>query len=340
MTKWCEIFNTGLHKDSKGNQKLWTKTDLEAIVKNFENKNPDVPICCGHTKSNSPAYGWIDELKVEDAKTDNGIVSKLYASYKQVQEEFKDACQKGLFKTRSISITPDLVLRHVAFLGAQPPAIKGMEQFCFDEQQEAMTYNFDEIEENNADIKEVPSLPPETHEEDKVNPGTKLPLPPEVNKGENMEENQKLQEAQEELKKIQEENQELKKELEERKKEANSKEIEEFCDCAIKEGNILPSQREFVAGFLNSLSESCLNFSEETQQNCQKSFKDFIKNLKQFDFEEIATNKNAPKNENFDFSDPKQIKEAIIKTQNEYQSKGINLTAQEAYLKVKGDYND
>ena len=110
--KWCEIFTTGRHKDSKGNVRNWTKSDLEEIKSNFYTKNPDAPICCGHPQSNSPAYGWVDDLKIED---DINKISHLYASYKNVQPEFKEAYNRGLFKTRSISLTPDLVLRHVAF---------------------------------------------------------------------------------------------------------------------------------------------------------------------------------------------------------------------------------
>ncbi|MGN0015236.1 MAG: hypothetical protein ACI37T_07460, partial [Candidatus Gastranaerophilaceae bacterium] len=101
-TKWCEIFKTGVHTDSKGNAKYWTIDDLKKIESNFNEKNNDVPICCGHPKTNSPAYGWVDKLKIAG--------ESLYAAYKNVQPEFKEAVQKGLFKTRSISLTPDLVL--------------------------------------------------------------------------------------------------------------------------------------------------------------------------------------------------------------------------------------
>lgn len=138
--KWCEIFRTGTHTDSKGNSREWTEADLQQICSNFESKNPDVPICVGHPKTNSPAYGWIESLKL--------IGGKLYASFKDVQPEFQEAVNKGLFKTRSISLTGNLVPRHIAFLGAQAPAIKGMEQFCF----EAETENdiiIDFSEENN-----------------------------------------------------------------------------------------------------------------------------------------------------------------------------------------------
>ncbi|MBQ2644050.1 hypothetical protein IJG14_00575 [bacterium] len=53
--KWCEIFRTGNHTDSNGNEKVWTIEDLKTIEQNFNEKNNEVPICCGHPKTNSPA---------------------------------------------------------------------------------------------------------------------------------------------------------------------------------------------------------------------------------------------------------------------------------------------
>jgi hypothetical protein len=48
---------------------------------------------------------------------------------------------QGLFKKRSISVYPDGTLRHVGFLGAQPPALKGLADFAFkDEGKTPETY--------------------------------------------------------------------------------------------------------------------------------------------------------------------------------------------------------
>lgn len=124
--KLCEIFKTGKHKDSKGRERTYTTDDLDKICSNFSQTNPDVPICVGHPKQTAPAYGWVNSVK--------RIGEGLYCDYKQVQDSFKNAVNSGLYKTRSICVDPNtMTLKHVAFLGATPPAIKGLEEFCFSE---------------------------------------------------------------------------------------------------------------------------------------------------------------------------------------------------------------
>ena len=63
----------------------------------------------------------------------------LYCTFKDVQECFKTSLEQGLFKNRSISLDKDLNIRHIAFLGAQAPAIKGLEEFCFEDDDDNIT---------------------------------------------------------------------------------------------------------------------------------------------------------------------------------------------------------
>lgn len=285
--KWCEIFKTGIHTDSNGNTKNWTVEDLKKIENNFQEKNKDVPICCGHPKTNSPAYGWVDKLKISG--------ESLFAAYKNVQPEFKEAVQKGLFKTRSISLTPDLVLRHVAFLGGQAPAVKGLEQFCFETPDEAdITINF------NANVE------------------TKI-------RGDLMDEN-----AQKELDIKNQRIEELEAELEKRKQEKLIKEFEDFCDEAVKNGKILPVERESVMNILQACSKETLNFEDGVEKRAEDIFKSFINGLKRIDFEETATQKNVVYDNSVDFQSADSIRQGIILVQNEYKQKGIELSAQEA----------
>ena len=72
----------------------------------------------GHPKTNAPAYGWVTELKREG--------NRLLAKVKPTSKEFVGWLKKGLYKYVSMSVRPDLTLRHVGFLGAAPPAIKGL----------------------------------------------------------------------------------------------------------------------------------------------------------------------------------------------------------------------
>lgn len=124
-----EIFKTGTHTDSAGKTREWTDKDLEEIASLYRPENHEAPIVIGHPEHDSPAYGWVGGLKFEGGK--------LLAKVKDVADEFKDWVRKGLYKKVSIALYPDLTLRHVGFLGAMPPAVKGLRQAAFGDQKAA-----------------------------------------------------------------------------------------------------------------------------------------------------------------------------------------------------------
>ncbi len=325
--KWCEIFKTGVHKDSNGNERVWTIDDLKTIKENFENKNPDVPICCGHPKTNSPAYGWVENLKI--------VGNSLYAAYKDVQNEFKEAANKGLFKTRSISLTPDLILRHVAFLGGQAPAIKGLEQFCFNDETEneiVIDFKYEFAEKSEPEMEQ-------TNQKKGVYM-TEEDLQKQVEAKE-----AEIKAKEEELNQKQEEIKNLETKIAENEKEKQQKEFSDFCENAIKEGHLLPSQKQSVINILEACNAySPFEFSDETGKKTEKTaaemLKEFISGLTQMNFEEIATHKKADNNSNnIDFQDVESIKNAIIEVQAEYKQKGIDLQSSEAMdiVKKRGD---
>jgi hypothetical protein len=82
------------------------------------------PITVGHPKTDTaPAYGWVSALK-RDGK-------KLLAQFKDVVSDFADLVQQKIYKNTSIGITGDMDLRHIAFLGGVPPAVKGLSDIAF-----------------------------------------------------------------------------------------------------------------------------------------------------------------------------------------------------------------
>jgi len=123
--QWVEVFQSGKQTDSTGNSRNWVASDLEKIVKNYNTKKYEAPLVVGHPKDNAPAFGWVEELKT-DGKT-------LFAKFKQLVPEFIEAVKQGLYKKRSISLYPDLTLRHIGFLGAVAPAVKGLSDIKFSE---------------------------------------------------------------------------------------------------------------------------------------------------------------------------------------------------------------
>jgi len=125
MQGWIQIFRAGKQTDSSGNERNFERGDLDRIVSSYDPRVHEAPVVIGHPKENAPAFGWVESLKRE------GDI--LFARLKDLVPEFVDMVKKGLFKKRSIALNPDLSLRHVGFLGAMPPAVKGLEDIRFQE---------------------------------------------------------------------------------------------------------------------------------------------------------------------------------------------------------------
>lgn len=143
--KPIHIFKTGTHTDSHGQTLTFSEADLAMAVSAY---NPDIhqaPIVVGHPKTDAPAYGWVQTLSA-----DNG---NLYATPEQVNTEFSEQVKQGSYKKVSASFYPPnspnnpvkgvYYLRHVGFLGAEPPAIKGLSPVEFSEKDDAVTLTFD-----------------------------------------------------------------------------------------------------------------------------------------------------------------------------------------------------
>lgn len=133
--KWIEVFKAGRQTSSAGDTREWTEADLDRIVANYNGQaDHEAPVVVGHPEHNSPAFGWVESLKRE------GKV--LYAKLKDVLPEFAEAVKQRTYRNRSISLYPDLTLRHIGFLGGMPPAVKGLADIAFRDKGEAITIEF------------------------------------------------------------------------------------------------------------------------------------------------------------------------------------------------------
>lgn len=147
--QWIEVFAAGEQTDSAGNTKKWTSSDLETIVSKYNSqKDHEAPAVIGHPTSNAPAYGWVQQLK-----TDGKL---LYAKFNQLVPEFVDMLKNGMYKKRSISLYSDLTLRHIGFLGAMPPAIKGLKDIAFQSGESfSIEFNYNQKGDPNMDANEL-----------------------------------------------------------------------------------------------------------------------------------------------------------------------------------------
>ena len=138
--KPIEIFKVGKHTTTNGQTLPFDETMLSAAVKGYDPKLHEAPVVVGHPKDNHPAFGWIDHLELKDGT--------VLAHPKQIDSDFAELVEQGKYKKRSASwYLPDspnnpkpgtLYLRHVGFLGAMPPAIKGLKDVQFSEQEQGV----------------------------------------------------------------------------------------------------------------------------------------------------------------------------------------------------------
>lgn len=131
--KRIEIFRPGRHTAMSGAELAFGETDLQATADAYDPALHEAPLVVGHPKADAPAYGWVGGLDYADGG--------LQAAPTQVDPKFSELVTAGRFKKVSASFYPPThpanpkpgvyYLRHVGFLGAQPPAVKGLRQVEF-----------------------------------------------------------------------------------------------------------------------------------------------------------------------------------------------------------------
>lgn len=134
--KHLEIFKAGKHTSMDGRSISFGESDITSSIKAYDPKIHEAPLVIGHPKHDAPAYGWVQSLTGH-----NGL---MQAIPQQVDPEFAEMVEKGRFKKISASFyepnspinpVPGVYyLRHVGFLGAQPPAVKGLKSASFAEE--------------------------------------------------------------------------------------------------------------------------------------------------------------------------------------------------------------
>jgi hypothetical protein len=133
MTAPLSIFRPGTHTAMSGVRLEFTEARLQAIAAGYSPAVHEAPLVVGHPRTDAPAYGWVQQLEFADGE--------LRATPHQVDGAFAELVTSGRFKKISAAFyTPDApgnptpgeyYLRHVGFLGAQPPAVKGLRDASF-----------------------------------------------------------------------------------------------------------------------------------------------------------------------------------------------------------------
>lgn len=266
-----EIFKAGKRPDAHGTVVEITPADLQQAVEAYDVAYHEAPAVIGHPTMEAPAYAWVKGLQLD------GDVLK--AELDQVHPEFADMVAEGRFKKVSASFylsdSPDnpkqgsLYLRHVGFLGAMPPAVKGLRNPEFSESEQGIV-DFCEAMPNEPNQTEPTQGEPEMSAEDKA-----------------------------ELDRLRAENQQLKDENAKAKAEKAEAELNQakadnadFAESLVKAGKLAPIAKQQAVDLLNYASTTAqggvVEFGEgESLHSKLKAFLDAQPQV--VNFGEVAT---------------------------------------------------
>ncbi|NRA86816.1 MAG: hypothetical protein HRU28_05355 [Rhizobiales bacterium] len=142
-----EIFRPGTHVPMKGAKISFSADDVKATAEHYDPATFQAPIVIGHPQHDHPAYGWVTGLSFKGGDEDI-----LVAYIDQVDPQFADAVENGKFKKISASFYPPqhkdnpvpdtYYLKHVGFLGAAAPAVGGLKQVEFAQDDDLITLEF------------------------------------------------------------------------------------------------------------------------------------------------------------------------------------------------------
>lgn len=140
MIREVNIFKAGTQTSAQGITREFTKSDLSQIAQSYDPGVHEAPIRIGHEDNDKvPAWGWVKGVKLKG----DGLYAEI--DFSPLAEDY---IKNGLYKKVSASfyspeskINPEpgkWSLRHVALLGAQPPAVKGLKGFAYEEHAEGV----------------------------------------------------------------------------------------------------------------------------------------------------------------------------------------------------------
>lgn len=307
-----EIFKAGTRRDANGNLFTISRDDLQKVVDNYKPEFHEAPIVVGHPKNDDPAFGWVDSLILD------GDVLK--AKPKQVDSQFAEMVREGKYKKISAAFylpnsqsnpKPEgYYLRHVGFLGAVPPAVKGLRDPIFNDDSQDVAEFADWMQVNlwqrlrdfmieqwgltKAD-EVLPSWQiQELHEDvvkEEISKKSEQPLFNETNETDDKQgEPTMSEEEKQQLAQLQAENAALKAEKAKALKAQHHAENAEFAESLVASGQLPPKLKDSAVALLDTEHDS----AEFSETDFNQSLKDFMSSLpKVVEFSEVATKEKA-----------------------------------------------
>ncbi|MCG9057582.1 hypothetical protein LH452_01255 [Laribacter hongkongensis] len=132
--KLFQIFRAGTFTSMGGTSLSFSEDDLRMTAAAYDRQRRAAPLVVGHPEDDKPVYGQVIGLFVKDG----GLYAQAFAD-----ADLETLVKSGRYRKVSASFfmphssdnpTPGAYgLRHVGFLGAMPPAVKGMADPVFAE---------------------------------------------------------------------------------------------------------------------------------------------------------------------------------------------------------------
>lgn len=332
--KHIQIFKTGTHTPMKGAAIAFTEQDMRAAVAAYDRAVSEAPLVVGHPADNGPAYGWVKSLAFAE-----GV---LLASPDQVDPAFAELVNNGRFKKISAAFyTPDspsnpkpgtYYLRHVGFLGAQPPAIKGLKDASFAANEEGIVefsdwgpsssgvgmfrrlreFMIEQFGVAKADAVlpdwEITALQDEAGraKEPPAAIEQKVEVPPPNQENEEMKKTP--EEQAEELKRREDALARSEAAFAERATAARHSDIAAFATGLVKAGKVLPKDQDGLVAFMASLpADNVVQFGEGTAKQSipgDQFIRSFLSGLpQQVEFKEVAQDDGTVKQDGAKASD-------------------------------------
>jgi hypothetical protein len=158
-TPSIRIARLGTFTSNEGVQVSFGAAELAAAAAAYDPDSDPAPLVIGHPKLDDPAYGWVSGLAVEG--------DALVAKPDQVEASFAELVRAGRYPKVSARFYPPQhpanpkpgawYLKHIGFLGAHAPGIKGLGtvQFADGSDEGAVTLDFSEGDETVTKITEA-----------------------------------------------------------------------------------------------------------------------------------------------------------------------------------------
>ncbi|HGJ5880618.1 MAG TPA: peptidase [Arsenophonus nasoniae] len=344
------IFKTGTHTDMHGNRIQFSEAAVAAMVQAYDPALYDAPIVIGHPALDAPAYGWVKSLVAQG--------TDVLAEPQDVDPAFAELVAQKRYKNISAcSYSPDApgnpkpgnwYLRHIGFLGAQPPAIKGLKPAAFSEAEEDVVEFADWNSTNSASlfarlrdfliekfgreateavlpawqidarrdaVQESDSVRPAFTENTPAAPASPTPSIPPTIEDNTVDEKETLRLAQE--------NADLKRQLEARRQadsQAEQRQRHEmnaaFADSLVSEVRLAPAAKNVVVALLDAVEcgDSPVAFSEGSlTQPLGEAFRHVLKTSPPLVcFSEVATKaRGTPSGQSVEFADADPIALAL-----------------------------